>query len=116
MGPLSARWPSIQENERINKVQIQVLEMNSGRREASPPIDCLMPASETPTNPPVPTPEAEQPVSASTAVQERDRESSGSGESRPNSSENGRGLLGGGYSTSRYVDYDTHELLERISQ
>jgi hypothetical protein len=75
-----------------------------------------MPASETPTNPPVPTPEAEQPVSASTAVQERDRESAGSGESRPNSSENGRGLLGGGYSTSRYVDYDTHELLERISQ
>ena len=75
-----------------------------------------MPASETPTNPPVPTPEAEQPVSASTAVQERDRESAGSGEPRPNSSENGRGLLGGGYSTSRYVDYDTHELLERISQ
>jgi hypothetical protein len=66
-----------------------------------------MPASETPTNPPVPTPVADPPESASTAV--LDPESAGS-------SGNGGKGPGFGYSTSRYVDYDTHELLEKISQ
>jgi outer membrane biosynthesis protein TonB len=93
---------------------------------ASPPIDCLMPASETPTNPPIPTPESEQPESASAALQEIDPESAGSEEQGPVSSGRGRrsdrdgsnsgGSLGLGYSTSRYVDYETHELLEKISQ
>ena len=72
-----------------------------------------MPSSETPTNPPHPTPEAEKPQSASTAVQDYP-DSADSGTSV--SSGNGRAPLGGGYSTSRYVDYETHELLEKISQ
>ena len=72
-----------------------------------------MPPSETPTNPPHPTPEAEKPQSASTAVQDYP-DSADSGTSV--SSGNGRAPLGGGYSTSRYVDYETHELLEKISQ
>ena len=74
-----------------------------------------MPASETPTNPPIPTPEADEPKSVSTAVQEgysedeRSREASGS-------SGNGSRSPSQGYSTSRYIDYDTHELLEKITQ
>ncbi len=57
-----------------------------------------MPASETPTNPNLtePTPREQ---AASAAPESTDRE-----ERR------------GGYSTSRYVDYDSHELLEKISQ
>jgi hypothetical protein len=72
-----------------------------------------MPASETPTNPPVPTPEADQPKSAATAVQELELEAGGSGQRSYGSDRQGPTL---GYSTSRYVDYDTHELLEKISQ
>jgi TonB family protein len=70
-----------------------------------------MPASETPTNPPIPAPEpnraAESSGSLALAVEEQDQ--------RPVAhapSFGGSGLR----SSSRYVDYDTHELLERISQ
>jgi outer membrane biosynthesis protein TonB len=83
-------------------------------RTRSPPIDCLMPASETPTNPPIPAPEAEEPRSASTAVEESYPESADSEEA--GSEGNGRRSPRQGYSTSRYVDYDAHELLEKISQ
>jgi hypothetical protein len=73
-----------------------------------------MPASETPTNPPSPTPVADPPESASTAV--LDGESAGGADSRAGSSGNGGRAPGFGYSTSRYVDYETHELLEKITQ
>ena len=75
-----------------------------------------MPASETPTNPPIPTPVADPPESASTAVRETDSESAGGAETRTGSSGNGGRAPGFGYSTSRYVDYETHELLEKITQ
>jgi outer membrane biosynthesis protein TonB len=78
-----------------------------------------MPASETPTNPPIPTPETpetHQPESASTGVQEPYEDSAAAENSRSGSSRNGSGFTGLGYSTSRYVDYETHELLEKISQ
>jgi hypothetical protein len=70
-----------------------------------------MPASETPTNPPIPTPEADQPESGAVAVQDQEP-------ANPNGAGAGNGHRGPtpGYSTSRYVDYDTHELLEKISQ
>jgi outer membrane biosynthesis protein TonB len=74
-----------------------------------------MPASQTPTNPPNPAPEAEQPESASTAVEEIYRDSAYSEETESASQENGR-RPAQGYSTSRYLDYDAHELLEKISQ
>jgi hypothetical protein len=64
-----------------------------------------MPPSETPTNPPTPKPDTHR--SGSVAVEEISPAApEGSPEpSRP-----------GGYSTSRYVDYETHELLEKITQ
>ena len=63
-----------------------------------------MPPSETPTNPPPPNPDTHR--SGSVAVEEISPASPASSPepSRP------------GYSTSRYVDYDTHELLEKITQ
>ena len=79
-----------------------------------------MPASETPTNPPIPTPVADQPEPALSSPQEFTPESghasANAEESRPASSGNGRVPPGPGYSTSRYVDYETHELLDKISQ
>src|SRR5580700_8168005 len=71
-----------------------------------------MPASETPTNPPVPTTDSDRPESASTAVQEIDAEAEGSTDGQ----RSGRRSGAAGYSSSRYIDYDTHELLEKISQ
>jgi hypothetical protein len=71
-----------------------------------------MPASETPTNPPIPTADQDRPESASTAVQEIDAESDGSADRTGKE----RRSSGAGFSSSRYVDYDTHELLEKISQ
>jgi hypothetical protein len=71
-----------------------------------------MPASETPTNPPVPAPEAEQPRSAATAVDE----SPYAEDDGQRYADGDRRAPLGGYSTSRYVDYDAHELLEKISQ
>jgi TonB family protein len=72
-----------------------------------------MPASETPTNPPIPAPEptraAEHASSTGVALQEPEAPT---GSDAPVSAFGGSGFR----STSRYVDYDTHELLERISQ
>lgn len=67
-----------------------------------------MPASETPTNPPTPDPqtqESERRESGSVAVAEI-----------PSSQENTPQASQPGFSTSRYIDYETHELLEKISQ
>jgi len=75
-----------------------------------------MPASETPTNPPTPAPEAEEPRLASTADEESYPELAYSEKDMPDSAGDGRRPPPGGYSTSRYVDYDAHELLEKISQ
>ena len=84
-----------------------------------------MPASETPTNPPIPTPVADQPEPALSSPYDphdpRDPqalypESLHPEEPRPATSGNGRIPPGLGYSTSRYVDYETHELLEKITQ
>ena len=69
-----------------------------------------MPASETPTNPPIPTPVADQPEPAQPV------QSAQSPQSASVSPGNGRVPPSLGYSTSRYVDYDTHELLEKITQ
>lgn len=68
-----------------------------------------MPADQTPTNPPTPqpTPQHETHESGSVAVAEIPPTPQ---ESTPESSRSG------GYSTSRYVDYETHELLEKITQ
>jgi hypothetical protein len=63
-----------------------------------------MPPSETPTNPPNPKPETHQ--SGSVAVEEISP-------AAPTDSEEPSRR---GYSTSRYVDYETHELLEKITQ
>src|SRR5882762_2875748 len=67
-----------------------------------------MPASETPTNPTRP-PERDS-HSTAAAVQEPELES-GASESLPPA----QGIYGI-RSSSRYVDYDTHELLEKITQ
>jgi outer membrane biosynthesis protein TonB len=66
-----------------------------------------MPASETPTNPQIPQAEADRTARTSTAVEDFAGSEVESGDSRPPRQ---------GYSTSRYVDYETHELLERITQ
>jgi len=76
-----------------------------------------MPASETPTNSPIPKPEIPSGVarapenagSVGVALQEPEA---------PADREAAAPTFGGGgfRSGSRYVDYDTHELLERISQ
>jgi hypothetical protein len=63
-----------------------------------------MPPSETPTNPPTSNPDTHR--SGSVAVEEI------SPTVPTDSPEPSRG----GYSTSRYVDYETHELLEKITQ
>jgi hypothetical protein len=65
-----------------------------------------MPASETPTNPTIPEPDtqASEPVEGVTQ------------ESASEAAETARQAAKLGYSTSRYVDYDTHELLEKITQ
>ena len=63
-----------------------------------------MPASETPTNPPTPKPDTHQ--SGSVAVEEVSPTAPAGSPEPPRL----------GYSTSRYVDYDTHELLEKITQ
>jgi len=60
-----------------------------------------MPASETPTNPKLPDAETEDRSLGAVAVEEP---------SQPGT------RVGSGYSTSRFVDYDAHELLEKISQ
>jgi hypothetical protein len=68
-----------------------------------------MPASETPTNPPPPKPETYESgprASSPVAIEETS--------SVP--SESTQEPLRRGYSTSRFVDYDAHELLEKISQ
>jgi hypothetical protein len=75
-----------------------------------------MPASETPTNPPIPTPVADQPEPASPSPQDIYPDSADAQQSAPVSAGNGRIPPGLGYSTSRYVDYETHELLEKITQ
>src|SRR5580658_5218418 len=75
-----------------------------------------MPASETPTNPPIPTPVADQPEPALSSPQDPYPESLHPEEPRPATSGNGRVPPAQGYSTSRYVDYETHELLEKITQ
>jgi hypothetical protein len=79
-----------------------------------------MPASETPTNPPSRTSEREsetdQPRSASTAVEEIDADSDSDSVPSSNGAGKRKSSGSGGYSTSRYVDYDAHELLEKISQ
>jgi TonB family protein len=72
-----------------------------------------MPASETPTNSPIPAPETTsgsgRAAENSGAVALQEPEAPGSGDAAA--------FGGGGFrSSSRYVDYDTHELLERISQ
>src|SRR5271170_2681509 len=75
-----------------------------------------MPASETPTNPPVRGDETPHPETTATAVAEIEvRETDAAPGSSAESNGGGR-ARGFGYSTSRYVDYDTHELLEKISQ
>ena len=63
-----------------------------------------MPPSETPTNPPTPNPDTHR--SGSVAVEEIS----------PTPTESSSEPSRRGYSTSRYVDYDTHELLEKITQ
>jgi outer membrane biosynthesis protein TonB len=63
-----------------------------------------MPASETPTNPP-PTDETDQLT-----------ESQSSSATSPTSESSEDSRRPRGYSTSRYVDFETHELLETISQ
>jgi hypothetical protein len=70
-----------------------------------------MPASETPTNPPLPKSESD-----STAIQDIYAETDAQDDFSVNGSGNGRRSAGKGFSSSRYVDYDTHELLEKISQ
>lgn len=65
-----------------------------------------MPASETPTNPPQSENESHPSESAGVALAEPTETSAGSSNEPPRR----------GYSTSRYVDYDTHELLEKITQ
>lgn len=75
-----------------------------------------MPASETPTNPPTPAPEAEDPKPARTAVEDAFPHTSDSDENGPSNAANDRRSSNGGYSTSRYVDYETHELLEKITE
>jgi hypothetical protein len=66
-----------------------------------------MPASETPTNPQPPKPHgSETHESGSVAVEEMS----------PSAQESSSRSPRPGYSTSRYVDYDTHELLDKISQ
>jgi len=69
-----------------------------------------MPASETPTNPQNPQPDRRPSDSAPVAVEEMGPEPSAES---TRASERASKL---GYSTSRYVDYDSHELLEKISQ
>jgi TonB C terminal len=69
-----------------------------------------MPASETPTNPTTPQPDTHPSESAPVATPEISQENS------PESVEASRRASKLGYSTSRYVDYDAHELLEKISQ
>ncbi len=76
----------------------------------APPIDCLMPASETPTNPPI----AEQPNEAAHEAAER-----GVAVAEPveaNEQDEAVRTRPAGRSSSRYVDYDLHELLEKISE
>ena len=63
-----------------------------------------MPPSETPTNPPAPNPDTHR--SGSVAVEEIS----------PTPTESSSEPSRRGYSTSRYVDYETHELLEKITQ
>jgi len=71
-----------------------------------------MPSSQTPANPHLPRTEPDQPTSATTAVEEIYPENGGT--DLPD--QEGDERRPGGYSTSRYVDYDAHELLEKISQ
>jgi hypothetical protein len=66
-----------------------------------------MPASETPTNPPRPERETDPRETVSVALEDAPP-------AAPEESREQR--RPGGYSTSRYVDYETHELLERITQ
>jgi hypothetical protein len=77
-----------------------------------------MPPSETPTNPPIPRSKPDQPGATSTAVQENAPEeiSAESGTFEENKSGKDSPSSKSGYSTSRYVDYETHELLEKITQ
>jgi hypothetical protein len=65
-----------------------------------------MPASETPTNPTIPQPDTQPSEPGSVATQEI----------VPETAEGTQRASKLGYSTSRYVDYDSHELLEKISQ
>jgi hypothetical protein len=71
-----------------------------------------MSASETPTNPPVPTTDQDRLERSSIALQEIDAETEGSTDGQ----ERDRRSSSAGFSSSRYIDYDTHELLEKISQ
>jgi outer membrane biosynthesis protein TonB len=73
-----------------------------------------MPASKTPTNPTIPEPDTRSSESAPVAVEEIDQEIGRETSSEP--VETARRAPKLGYSTSRYVDYDAHELLEKISQ
>jgi hypothetical protein len=76
-----------------------------------------MPASKTPTNSPIPEPDQPRPEESgltATAVQENAPEEVSAEESA--FERNGDRPLRLGYSTSRYVDYDSHELLEKITQ
>lgn len=77
--------------------------MSADGASVAPPIDCLMPASETPTNPPV----VEQPEEHLQDTAEPLEEIETGEPTRPSRI---------GRSTSRYVDYDLHELLEKISE
>ncbi|HTJ28938.1 MAG TPA: hypothetical protein VL346_00465 [Acidobacteriaceae bacterium] len=63
-----------------------------------------MPASETPSNPRLPEDEGGAPV----AVADAEDASPNSASPEPPTRS--------GYSTSRYIDYDTHELLEKIAE
>ena len=74
----------------------------------SPSQDCLMPASETPTNPS--STEQSERAPELVAVAEPDGKSA---QIEPESERTSAPLL---RSSSRYIDYDTHELLEKITQ
>lgn len=73
-----------------------------------------MPTSQSPSNPPSPQAEHDDPRSTGVALE--DPETPESGRAETEADESGQPPRKGGRSTSRWVDYDAHELLEKISQ
>jgi len=116
-------WPSIQENERIEKEKCPG-ELSGGRASVAA-IDCLMPASETPTNPSSTeqsekTPRSDGSVAVAEPAAQQDslsaQTSAAAQPQEPSESSEPAFARSAGRSSSRYVDYDTHELLEKISE